>query len=86
MRDIVELQSVSAYNGYLKPKNVLINSSGQATPIDFLPMGTSDAFVAPEVPVSCSMLLRRKSASNAKMVGRVSGIEIVEKCLDSDPY
>jgi serine/threonine protein kinase len=48
-RGVVELHSISAYNGDLKPKNVLINSGGQAILIDFLSMGFSDPFVAPEV-------------------------------------
>jgi serine/threonine protein kinase len=48
-RGVVELHSISAYNGDLKPNNVLIDSGGQAILIDFLPMGFSDPFVAPEV-------------------------------------
>jgi len=48
-RGVVGLHAISAYNGDLKPKNVLIGSSGQAILIDLLPMGFSEAFTAPEV-------------------------------------
>jgi serine/threonine protein kinase len=46
---VVELHDISAYNGNLKPQSVLIDSTGQAKLIDFLPMLTSDEFAAPEL-------------------------------------
>lgn len=46
---VVELHHISAYNGNLKPQNVLIDSIGQAQLIDFLPKNTSDKFAAPEL-------------------------------------
>jgi serine/threonine protein kinase len=46
---VVDLHAISAYNGDLKPQNVLIDSSGHAILIDFLPMGISDEFAAPEL-------------------------------------
>ena len=46
---VVELHAISAYNGDLKPQNILIDSTGQALLIDFLPMGTSDEFASPEL-------------------------------------
>ena len=49
VRGVVDLHSISAYNGDLKPRNVLINSAGQAVLIDFLSMGFSEPFTAPEV-------------------------------------
>jgi hypothetical protein len=45
----VELHAIPLYNGDLKPENELIGLSGQAIPIDLLPMGFSEAFAAPEV-------------------------------------
>jgi serine/threonine protein kinase len=52
-RGVVELHSISAYNGDLKPKNVLIGPEGHAILIDFLPMGISEPFAAPEVREKC---------------------------------
>jgi serine/threonine protein kinase len=52
-RGVVELHSISACNGDLKPRNVLIGPSGQAILIDFLPMGISELFSAPEVLEKC---------------------------------
>ena len=46
---VVDLHAIAAYNGDLKPQNVLIDPSGRALLIDFLPMGISDSFAAPEV-------------------------------------
>lgn len=46
---MVDLHAISAYNGDLKPQNVLIDPTGQALLIDFLPMGISDDFAAPEL-------------------------------------
>ena len=48
-RAVVDLHAISAYNGDLKPQNVLIDPTGQALLIDFLPMGISDDFAAPEL-------------------------------------
>jgi serine/threonine protein kinase len=50
---VVQLHSISAYNGDLKPKNVLVSSEGRAILIDFLPMGISEPFAAPEVWGKC---------------------------------
>ena len=46
---VVELHAISAYNGDLKPQNVLIDPTGQALLIDFLPRGITDDFAAPEL-------------------------------------
>ncbi|KAF8195114.1 kinase-like domain-containing protein [Pholiota molesta] len=46
---VVELHAISAYNGDLKPTNVVIGPAGQAILIDFLPIGFSNDFAAPEV-------------------------------------
>ena len=46
---VVELHAISAFNGDLKPQNVLIGPQGNAILVDFLPMGISDEFAAPEV-------------------------------------
>lgn len=46
---VIELHAISAYNGDLKPQNVLINSTGRALLIDFLPTGITQVFAAPEV-------------------------------------
>lgn len=48
-RGIVELHAIAAYNGDLKPQNVLLGLEGQAILVDFLPMGFSDEFAAPEI-------------------------------------
>ena len=48
-RGVVDLHAVSAYNGDLKPRNVLIDAAGQAVLIDFCPMGCTDDFAAPEI-------------------------------------
>ncbi|KAF8528596.1 kinase-like domain-containing protein [Gautieria morchelliformis] len=40
---------ISAYNGDLKLQNILLTPTGEAKLIDFLPMGISDHFVAPEL-------------------------------------
>jgi serine/threonine protein kinase len=46
---VVDLHAISAYNGDLKPRNVVIGPAGQAILIDFLPIGFSDEFATPEV-------------------------------------
>ncbi|KIM37914.1 hypothetical protein M413DRAFT_448181 [Hebeloma cylindrosporum] len=46
---VVDLHSIQAYNGDLKPQNVLIDSTGQALLIDFHSKGISDEFAAPEL-------------------------------------
>jgi serine/threonine protein kinase len=46
---VVELHAISAYNGDLKPQNILISPTGRALLIDFLPRGISDDFAAPEL-------------------------------------
>jgi serine/threonine protein kinase len=46
---VVDLHAIEAYNGDLKPQNVVLGPAGQAILIDFLPMGFSDEFAAPEV-------------------------------------
>ena len=52
-RGVVQLHSISAFNGDLKPQNVLIGPAGQAILIDFLPVGISEPFAAPEVLEKC---------------------------------
>ncbi|KAF9483175.1 kinase-like protein [Pholiota conissans] len=46
---VYDLHSISSYNGDLKPNNILIGPDGQAILIDFLPMGISKDFAAPEL-------------------------------------
>ncbi|KIM43843.1 hypothetical protein M413DRAFT_443723 [Hebeloma cylindrosporum] len=46
---VVELHAIGAYNGDLKPRNALIDSTGKALLIDFHSTGVTDAFAAPEV-------------------------------------
>ena len=48
-RGVVDLHALSAYNGDLKPRNVLLNAAGQAVLVDFCPMGCTDDFAAPEI-------------------------------------
>jgi serine/threonine protein kinase len=49
IQGVVDLHAIEAYNGDLKPQNVVLGPAGQAILIDFLPMGFSDEFAAPEV-------------------------------------
>jgi tRNA A-37 threonylcarbamoyl transferase component Bud32 len=46
---VVDLHAIGAYNGDLKPQNVVLGPAGQAILIDFLPIGFSAEFAAPEV-------------------------------------
>ncbi|KIJ41371.1 hypothetical protein M422DRAFT_209266 [Sphaerobolus stellatus SS14] len=46
---VVDLHAIGSYNGDLKPTNVLLNILGQAILIDFLPIGITDEFAAPEL-------------------------------------
>lgn len=46
---VVDLHSISAYNGDLKLRNVLLDAAGRAVLIDFCPMGCTDEFAAPEI-------------------------------------
>jgi hypothetical protein len=48
-RGVVDLHAISAYNGDLKPRNVLLDAAGQAILVDFCPMGCTDDFAAPEI-------------------------------------
>ena len=50
-RGVVELHSIGAYNGDLKPSNILLDASANAILIDFLPVGITQGFAAPEVLV-----------------------------------
>lgn len=49
VQGVVDLHSIAAYNGDLKPENIVVAQDGQAILIDFLPMGISDMFAAPEL-------------------------------------
>ena len=49
VQGVVDLHSIVAYNGDLKPQNIVVAQDGQAMLIDFLPMGISDTFAAPEL-------------------------------------
>ena len=49
VQGVVHLHSIAAYNGDLKPQNIVVAQDGQAILIDFLPMGISDMFAAPEL-------------------------------------
>ena len=49
VQGVVDLHSIAAYNGDLKPQNIVVAQDGQAILIDFLPMGISDMFAAPEL-------------------------------------
>jgi serine/threonine protein kinase len=46
---VVDLHGIAAYNGDLKPQNIVLGPVGQAILIDFHPIGFSDNFAAPEV-------------------------------------
>jgi serine/threonine protein kinase len=46
---VVDLHAIGAYNGDLKPENVVLGPTGQAILIDLCPIGFSNEFVAPEV-------------------------------------
>jgi len=46
---VVDLHSIVAYNGDLKPQNIVLGPMGQVILVNFLPMGHSDDFAAPEV-------------------------------------
>ena len=46
---VVDLHAIAAYNGDLKPQNVVLGPTGQAILIDFLSIGFSHDFAAPEV-------------------------------------
>jgi serine/threonine protein kinase len=46
---VIDLHANASYNGDLKPTNVLLNSLGQAILIDFLSIGITDEFAAPEL-------------------------------------
>ena len=48
-RGVVKLHSIGAYNGDLKPSNILLDASANAIIIDFLPVGITQGFAAPEV-------------------------------------
>jgi Protein kinase domain len=48
-RGVADLHGISAYNGDLKLQNVLLTPEGEAKLIDFLPMGITDQFAAPEL-------------------------------------
>ena len=48
-RGVADLHNISAYNGDIKLQNILLTPTGEAKLIDFLPMGISDEFAAPEV-------------------------------------
>ncbi|KIJ97675.1 hypothetical protein K443DRAFT_239351 [Laccaria amethystina LaAM-08-1] len=49
VQGVVDLHSIEAYNGDLKPQNIVVAQDGQAILIDFLPAGISDMFAAPEI-------------------------------------
>ncbi|RDB24362.1 hypothetical protein Hypma_008390 [Hypsizygus marmoreus] len=46
---VVDLHSISTFNGDIKGSNVLVSSAGTAVLIDFLSQGITEAFSAPEV-------------------------------------
>lgn len=46
---VVDLHAIAAYNGDLKLQNIVLGPTGQAVLIDFLSIGFSHAFAAPEV-------------------------------------
>jgi serine/threonine protein kinase len=48
-RGVMDLHAISAYNGDLKPQNVLVDSESRAILVDFCPMGFTDDYVAPEI-------------------------------------
>jgi serine/threonine protein kinase len=48
-QSVIDLHANAFYNGDLKPTNVLLNSLGQAILIDFLSIGITDEFAAPEL-------------------------------------